>query len=271
MNPANKRVLRPPVAPVHGTLFLPETGEPRGAAVLIGGSGGSEPTYAAELLPSAGIAALSLAYFKRPRLPTRLRKIRLEYFRDALRLLVRALPSGNIPVVVLGMSRGSEAALLSAAYFREFVDGVVASVPSNLVLCSSPPGSPAWLLNGKPLPYVSHFGPHTEDPASIIPVERIRGPILLVSAGADQVWPSAAMARAVSQRLGSFGHVAGHEILEYPEATHSLGYLIPNLPSGLLPSDLFDWPADKAARSDAWPRIVDFILNCPAGRRVPRP
>ena len=93
----------------------------------------------------------------------------------------------------------------------------------------------------------------------MIPVERIRGPILLVSAGADQVWPSAAMARAVANRLDSHRHAWGHEVLEYPEATHAVGNLVPKLPEGRPPPGFVDWPSDRAARADAWPKVVDFI------------
>ena len=50
-----------------------------------------------------------------------------------------------------------------------------------------------------------------------------------------------------------------HGTLEYPKASHSLGYLIPHLPAGLLPPEITDAAADKAARADAWPRTVTFI------------
>ena len=261
MSRFTQRVLRPSDAGVYGTLFLPENRKPEGATVLIGGSGGSEPSYIAEKLAENGIAALSLAYFGRPGLPAQLRNIPLEYFRDAVHFFSGALPSPDIPIIAIGLSRGSEAALLSGVFYNDLVKGVVVSVPGNLVLCSWPPGGAAWLLDGSALSYVSHLGPHTEDPATVIPVERIRGPILLVSAGADQVWPSAAMARAISKRLDSLGHTWGHSVLEYPDATHSLGYLIPNLPDDLLPPDLIDLPSDRAARSDAWPKVLDFIRN----------
>jgi dienelactone hydrolase len=258
-----QRVLRPTDAGVYGTLFVPVDREPKAAVLLIGGSGGSEPSYIAEALAENEIAALSLAYFGRPGLPAQLRNIPLEYFRDALHLLREVLPSQDVPIMIIGISRGSEAALLSGVLFDDLVQGVVVSVPSNLVVCSWPPGGPAWLSNGSPLSYVSHFGPHTEHAEAVIPVERIRGPILLISAGADQVWPSAAMARAISKRLDSHGHTWGHRVLEYPDATHSLGYLIPNLPESLPPPVLFDWPSDRAARSDAWPQVIDFIGHSP--------
>jgi hypothetical protein len=73
------------------------------------------------------------------------------------------------------------------------------------------------------------------------------------------VWPSAGMARALSQRLHEHGDPHGHTILEYPRASHSLGYLIPELPAGLLPQDITDTAANKAARADAWSKAVTFI------------
>jgi len=263
MNGSTSRVLRPRNDPVHGTLFMPKGRGVVGAVVLIGGSGGSEPSYIAEPLAAEGLATLSLAYFGRPGLPNELREIPLEYFRDALRLLTVALPSRPVPVAVLGMSRGSEAALLSAIQFGDLVNGLVLTVPGNLVAGSWPPGGPAWMLDGRSLPYVDHSGPACQNPDAIIPVERVPGPILMISAGADQVWPSASMARAISDRRRASGHSSGDLHLEYPVASHSVGYLIPSLPAGLLPADLEDQPADKAARADAWPNVVAFLRRLP--------
>jgi uncharacterized protein len=136
---------------------------------------------------------------------------------------------------------------------------VVVTVPSNVVAGSWPSGGAAWLRGGRPLPYVEHAGPDCENPQALIPVEQIPGSILLVAAGADQVWPSGPMARMLSQRLHEHGHHHGHTILCYPSAGHTLGYLRPALPAGMLPNDLTDEVADKAARSDAWPKAIDFI------------
>jgi len=254
------RTFRRPGAPVYGTVFRPT--RPCAGVLVIGGSGGSEPSYVGEALARAGIGALSVAYFGRPGLPGQLRDIALEYFLGALRLLEEALAPG-VPLVVLGMSRGSEAAMLTAIHSGGGVDAVVAAVPGNVVAGSWPPGGAAWLLEGRALPYVTHSGPESEDPAAFIPVELVPGPVLLVGAGADRVWPSSEMARALSGRLREHGDAHGHAILEYPDAGHSLGYLIPGLPPGLLPPDLVDEPVDQAARADAWPRVVDFI--CRAG------
>src|SRR5579862_427409 len=254
------RTFRRPGAPVHGSLFWPA--RPSAGVLVIGGSGGSEPSYVGEALAREGIGALSVAYFGRPGLPGRLRDIPLEYFLAALRVLQEAMAPG-VPLVLLGMSRGSEAAMLTAIQSGGSVGAVVAAVPGNVVAGSWPPGGAAWLLGGRALPFVAHSGPESEDPAALIPVELVPGPILLVAAGADPVWPSADMARALSGRLREHGDIHGHTVLEYPDAGHSLGYLIPRLPPGLLPADLADEPVDQAARADAWPRVVEFI--CRAG------
>lgn len=257
------RPLRPPSAPVHGTLFVPAAVEPAAAVLLIGGSGGSEPSYVGEALAAAEIAALSVAYFARPGLPAQLRDISLEYFFAGVQVLADEFPSPTVPLAVLGMSRGSEAAALTAIHspvcVRGRVRGVAVSVPGNVVAGSWPSGGAAWLLGGRPLPYSDDSGPDRDDPAWLLPVELVPGPVLLVAAGADRVWPSAAMAKALSERLREHGDPHGHTLLEYPDAGHSLGYLIPQLPPGLLPPDITDTALDKAARADAWPRVVEFF------------
>ena len=260
------RTLRPPSAPVHGTLFLPATAVPSAAVLVIGGSGGSEPSYVGQALAGEGFAALSVAYFARKRLPAQLRSIPLEYFMSALGILRSELPSSATPIVVLGMSRGSEAAMLVAIHASISVRAVVATVPGNVVAGGLPPGGSAWLLDGRPLPYVDHAGPDCENADALIPVEQVAGPVLLVAAGSDQVWPSADMAGALSRRLHAHGDPHGHAVLDYPEASHSLGYLLPDLPTGLLPPGIADRAVDKAARADAWPKVVPFIRQRGASR-----
>ncbi|HWX24118.1 MAG TPA: acyl-CoA thioester hydrolase/BAAT C-terminal domain-containing protein [Vicinamibacteria bacterium] len=248
------RTVQPPQFPVFGTLF--DSRRPGTGVALIGGSGGGELREVGEWLAGEGFPSLSLSYFGREGLPRTLRDIPLEYLRDACTALARHPLTEGRPPVLLGASRGSEAALLTAVHFPQAVGGVIAVVPSNVAVCSWPPGGPAWLLNGAPLPYSMRFGPYTLEPQAEIAVEKIRVPVLLISAGADQTWPSSAMSRAIAARIDRGGGGATVQHLDYPDATHALGMLLPSPDIvGAIPS----WPADDDARSDARKKVLAFL------------
>jgi acetyl esterase/lipase len=128
-----EKELRPASGGIYANLYLPnDTAGRRPAVLVFGGSdGGLTTSFAAALLAAHGYPSLALAYFKAPGLPEDLDNIPLEYFTRALRVL-RAQP-GVDPrhVLVSGVSRGSEAALLLGAYFSQLVNGVIAGVPSS--------------------------------------------------------------------------------------------------------------------------------------------
>ena len=224
---------------------------------MVGGSGGGDgpARLVAAEFAEAGIPALALAYFGAPGVPQRLTSIPIEYFAGAAAWLGAQQGVNPARLAILGMSRGSEAALLTAAHHPTVVDRVIAIVPSNIVCASFPDGGPAWTVDGEPLPYSTTAGPEAADPDALIPVERINGPVLAIGAGRDEIWPSLAMARAIGERLRAHGHGAGHEILEYPNAGHGLS--IP-APIGTV-ADTDQAAADRcvAAHPPVRPRRVD--------------
>jgi dienelactone hydrolase len=106
-------------------------------------------------------------------------------------------------LVIHGVSRGGEAALLVGATFPHLVSGVIAEVPSSNVGCGYPDCSqPAWTFGGKPVPFTRELGvtPPTDDPRAEIAVERITGRVLLSCAELDQIWPSCAYAKSIVAR-----------------------------------------------------------------------
>jgi uncharacterized protein len=57
-------------------------------------------------------------------------------------------------------------------------------------------------------------------PEAFIPVERINGPILLISGEDDRMWPATRMARQIMERLETHGHGFVSRHLHYPGAGH---------------------------------------------------
>jgi dienelactone hydrolase len=102
---------------------------------------------------------------------------------------------------------------------------------------------------------------------AMIPAEKCRGSILLISGGDDHVWPAERMAKMIVRRLGEheFAHPVEH--LNYREAGHALRYpYLPTTtrksrPAGLKYPISFGGtaPADAAAQEDAWRHAIAFF------------
>ena len=243
--------------------------------LVFGGSEGGLATAAtAELLASRGFPALALAYFDEPGLPDALDRIPLEYFARAARWLGARPGAEAQQLTVWGDSRGSEAALLIGAYFPGIVHAVIAGSPSSVVNGPTslthqvPPTDPAWTLGGQPLPVGLPLWDPTSwgDPAAVIPVQKIRGPVLLLVGGDDMLWPSPAYARAIMSRLDEYHDRYLHQELVFPNAGHSVGGAFPyevgtvtfTTPTGplLLGGTQF---ANSVAGTSAWQHVLAFL------------
>src|SRR5207302_707470 len=114
----------------------------------------------------------------------------------------------------------------------------VAFVPSSVVFegigARGRCGRSSWTRQGQPLPFVAYEGlprlgrrgvrarsmyngalASDAGPAAIA-VEHIRGPVLLVSGGDDQLWPSQPMAEQVANRIRAHRGTVQHVC--YPDA-----------------------------------------------------
>ena len=267
-----ERRLRPAKGGIYGNLYLPKHIAGRRPAVLVfsGSGGGLTTSFAAALLAAHGYPSLALAYFKAPGLPRTLHNIPLEYFTRALGVLRDQPGVDPRHVLVAGVSRGGEAALLLGAHFPQLVNGVVAGVPSSVVNPGERPDAsrPAWTLGGRPLPAVSpsEFGrpDQTSNPRAVIPVERIRGPVLLACGEQDLIWPSCATVDAATARLRA--HRFAHPVtaLRYREAGHLIGGLTAwygSLTDDALTSYGGTVAATQAAQTDAHTRLLALLAS----------
>lgn len=271
-----------------GTLFIPNGAGPFPGVIVLGGSeGGINSEDVAALLSAHGYAALALAYFGAEGLPNALEEIPVEYFKRAIDwMLSRPFIKGS-GVALFGTSKGAEAALLTGAHYRE-VRAVVGYVPSGVAwscICATPDKS-SWSFEGKSVPYLPQATDPTYSPPqgfplrprvnymyrlqnreaverATIPVERINGPVLLISARDDQMWPSELMANAVMKRLKSYRHPFADQHLVYESAGHLVGKAY--LPAGATViaggrlSTGGTSEGNALAQADSWPKVLKFL------------
>lgn len=281
-----------------GRLFLPPGDGPHPAMIVLSGSSGGINLPVAALLASHGYAALALGYFAMEGLPPTLDAIPLEYFGQAIAWLRRQAEVKDGALGVTGTSRGGELALLLGATFPE-IRAVVAYVPSGVIHSGLKPSGedgkhgPAWTLGGEPQPWLQQDNRGTDNTCidwntppfaltplfesmlrdreavarALIPVERINGPVLLISGTDDQMWPSTALAELAVERLTEHGHPHVVEHLVYEGAGHLI--FPPFAPTtrrhsfhAVLKADFtYGGSAEADARAciDSWPKVLSFL------------
>lgn len=277
---------------VCGVLFRPEAPGQHPGLVVLGGSRGGIRVELAAFLAEQGLACLALVYFGGPGHPEDLAEVPLELVDRAARWLADQPVVTGLPVGAVGGSKGAELALLAASSFPGTFGPVVAIAPASVAFFGLG-GDPAtwrrssWSLEGRPVPFVPYptgVEPHETGSGlavapiyeaaladydavqeAPIPVECIRGPLLLVSGGDDRMWPSTRMAEEIVDRMDRHGR--GDEVthISYPEAGHNLLGAAEPGPEGRPPGRTvrFDLGgterADAEARRDAWERAAGFL------------
>lgn len=283
-----------------GTLYRPAADPHAPAILILNGSGGGINEPRAALWASRGYNAFALGYFGAPGLPSHISNTPLEYFAKGFDWLREAVRPRRDFVAVSGQSRGGELALLLGATFPERVSAVIGYVPSAFVhggQAAADPAigrdGPAWLRDRRPLPHVWQDNrtaswarydagdpgwTHTDamltalgDPLAAlrarIPVERISGPVMLLSGGEDGSWPSAIYSLIVSASLAACHHPHPVRWENYPQAGHSI--LFPFVPTTELggPHPVSNRPsivggsagANAAANEQSWQAVQQFM------------
>ncbi|MFF3000807.1 acyl-CoA thioester hydrolase/BAAT C-terminal domain-containing protein [Streptomyces sp. NPDC057950] len=271
--------------PWEGVLVTPVGGSDVGVLVL-GGSSGRVEHDRTRILARQGMTSLSTRWFGGPGQPPGICEIPLETFTEAIGLLQT---HGARRIGVLGVSKGAEAALLTAVH-EPRVDVVVALSPTSRVWCNVGPGRDgrerpyraSWTWQGQPLPFVpmdDAWTPAEPDdgpvsvrgwyeqseltfagllPAAEIAVEKIRADLLLVAGGDDAMWPSLRFAGQLAERRRAAG--ASVHVISREDAGHR-----PRLPgeSPAQASRRFLYggtpQADALLGAAAWPHIVHAL------------
>jgi dienelactone hydrolase len=286
---------------VVGRFSCPAGPGPFPTVIAFGGSsGGLGPSITwGSALALHGFAVLAIAYFGAPRLPSDLVEIEVEVVERAVRWIrEQELAAGEV-VGIMGISRGSELALLASVHVPG-VGPVVAFSPSGIswsgLDAGGPVDAPAWTFRGDAIPHARTAAPSPEfvqpsgpdqrplalrplferalaDPTlwrdAEIPVELAKGPVLLVSGEADAMWPSTTMADMIQHRAvdRDFPHDVVH--LHYPDAGHTG----PGVPGAVGETEVRHpltgttyalggtTEGNTAARNDSWPQVVSFLTK----------
>lgn len=294
-------------AGLTGVYVSPAGDAATAAVVVLGGSEGGLHEHDARVLAEEGFAALALAYFGADGVPPVLKDIPLEYFTRAIDLLeAKGFRPGAIGL--LGGSRGGEAALLVASR-DERVGAVVSVVGSGVVTegidysqgrldrILRAPATP-WIDGGRPLRYLPYvvgggladrierggvvdlrdaFPPVPKDPDALdavsIPVERIRGAVLLLSAEDDRMWDSPGFSRVAEERLRAHQHPYPWDHVVFVGAGHPIAGPPGNPQTSTTapgPGVTFEMGGtperNSAARREAWDRSVTFLREHLSGR-----
>ena len=118
------------------------------------------------------------------------------------------------------------------------------------------------------MPYTRQFDdPHpTDDPAAVIPVAKIKGPVLLDCGCADQVWSSCPYAHAIMAELTAAHDPYPHVLLVSQKGGHGSALEVPYEP-GTAGSERGRELAGKTAVANdlawaaQWPRFLGFLEN----------
>jgi pimeloyl-ACP methyl ester carboxylesterase len=223
---------------VSDPVFMVGDG-PTGVLVLSGSSGRVEEQRC-RVLAGLGATAASYRWFGET-----INRVPLESFEEPLAWLHERCER----LVVLGTSKGGEAALLLGSLHPE-IDAVVAVSAPHVVwaaLSQERPQESSWTRGGEPLsfvPYDDDWEPDIDPvefvgmyeqsletyadrvPAARIQVERIAGDVLLVVGGDDRLWPSCDFAERIVAHRSAAG--LRTELVSHPRAGHRV--LLPGEP-----------------------------------------
>ena len=217
--------------------------------VMSGSNGGMKLTkQEAEFYHRNGIPSLALALFKTKQTPKELSRVPVEFVEKAIAWLIK---QGYKQIGIDGTSKGSEMALIAASLFPE-LSCVIVRVPSHFVsegLSGSgknkaPSGTSCWSYRGRELPYAPyrsrtfnilqmfmrekemHIITFNRDkditPETLIPIENIKAPILMLSSKHDEVWPSYESAVYMEKRLTEIGFPYTHKHIAYEHMSHAV-------------------------------------------------
>jgi len=291
---------------IHGKLFRPSGYKRYPGIIVLGGSGGGlewSDSFALRLAHE-GYAALALAYFRYADLPKAPVNIPLEYFKKGFDWMTAREDIDTSKLVIIGGSRGAELALILGATYPE-VKAVIGYASSSVVWSATGGitslGRVSWTYQNRPLPRMKLYfslkllreivkmisclirkktfyavpllkaalSNRSLVERSSIQVEKIDGPVILISGDDDKLFPSTFMSEMIMERLKKYNHPYTNKHYRYKQAGHSIN--LPDLPPEHYPTQTThvltnlvcelggDPDVNEKAGKKAWANVVAFL------------
>ena len=245
MKMKSSEIIKQSLHKADGVLY-PVTGRKDKIVITLSGSeGGLEHAgKLAKYLQDNGIPALALGYFKTKHSVKTLNNIELENIKAAIHWLTSL---GYEKIGIEGCSKGAEYASAAAIAFHE-LSCVILKIPSWFysegMNGTRPSGTSCWSYEGKEIPYtpyktrklpvIQEMLKHKEynilaintgkkiNPASIIPIEKIKAPILMFSTEVDTIWPSRESCEKMEERLNIHEFSYPHKHICFKHMSHMM-------------------------------------------------
>jgi len=269
-----------------GRFFTNSDSKLRPGIIVVSGSDGriEKAQNIAQLFAEHGYSALALCYFGLESTPDELSLIPLEYVENAINWL-RSQPNVmENAIAIYGRSKGGELALLAGSIFKD-IKCVIANTPSGYVMegmnCRNrSSGNSSWQYKNYHFPFVKFklsalieyilrkiiF--HKSELSNIykksiqgykaeiseIPVERINGPLLLLSSERDEIWPSALFCNKIIERLKKHNFPYTYNHHNYQRCGHFLNTAYQSNPR----EENMDFSIDL---KDAWNITLCFLYK----------
>lgn len=261
----------------------------RPTVIVVSGSDGriEKAQAIAETFAMKGYSALAVCYFGLEGTKKELNSIPLECIESAIEWLKKQDTVDKNKIAIYGRSKGGEMVLLAASIFKD-ITCVIANTPSPYVYegmrsNNHPSHHSSWTYKGEEIPYIKfHFhiilhlmikmlkkeegalswmykeliGGGNTDKATIH-LDKINGPILMVSSELDAIWPSKMHCEAAVELLqkSHFKHEYRH--ITFEKSGHMLTLPFQSIyPSKKYPADIDSY---GQANVNSWNETINFL------------
>ena len=275
-----------PADDLVGRIVRPAGDDPSPGVLVLHGSGATDLSAVSRMLATHGYAVVTLKYFGEADLPETLNDVPLEYFDRAVEWLTSREDVLGDRVGFVGLSRGVEAALSTAAAFDGAAtvvgyggSGIVHPGLTEVYALDrdrppeEEPGAAgweaAWTRDGEPVAsgeeireaygQIGALDLAELEPVGIA-VEEIDGPVLLASGDADALWRATVFSEYAVRRRSAHetDHPSSHVV--YDDAGHLFLWPYRDYEGVLTADHLGGTPAANArAAADAWVRTLDYL------------